>query len=138
MKYLTAAVAACALTVAPSAQADPGQADLESPFSTAGHPFVGTWGAHGERVVVSADGTGTETYGGGTMSFTLGSVPKAQPQTASGNITGGGNAPVGSWVTMQLVDGGRGMLFSAANGDQGFPFCKYVNGDYLNSADCGA
>ena len=99
---------------------------------------MGTWGAHGERVVVNPDGTGIETYRGGAMSFTLGSVPKAQPQTASGVITSGGNAPVGSWVTMQVIDGGRGMLFSAANGDQGFPFCKYVNGDYLNSADCGA
>jgi len=39
---------------------------------------------------------------------------------------------------MQLVDGGRRMLFGMANGDQQFPFCKYVGGSPVNSADCRA
>ena len=70
------------------------------------------------------------------MTFKLGSVQ--QPQTAYGNVVSGGNSPVGSYVTMQLVDGGNGMLFSAAGGDNNFPFCKYVGGSPVNSADCGA
>jgi hypothetical protein len=49
-----------------------------------------------------------------------------------------GIMPVGSYVTMQLVDRGNGMLFSMGGGDQGFPFCKVVGGSYVNSADCGA
>jgi hypothetical protein len=49
-----------------------------------------------------------------------------------------GIMPVGSYVTMQLVDGGNGMLFSMGGGDQGFPFCKIVDGSKANSADCGA
>jgi hypothetical protein len=55
-----------------------------------------------------------------------------------GNITSGGKAEHGSYVTITLVDGGRGVLLSVANGDNGFPFCKIVNGGKVNSADCGA
>ena len=44
----------------------------------------------------------------------------------------------GGYVTMQLVDGGNGMLFSVANGDNNFPSCKVVGDGYANSADCGA
>ena len=61
-----------------------------------------------------------------------------QPITAQGNITGGGRAEPGSWVSMQLVDGGTGMRFGMANGDQQFQFCKYVGGSPVNSADCRA
>lgn len=133
---LVPAVLSAGIACAPLAQADPGQAGLSQPFSQAGGPFIGSWGAHKERVVVNADGSGTETYSGGTMSFKLGSVQ--QPQTAYGNVVSGGNSPVGSYVTMQLVDGGNGMLFSAGGGDNNFPFCKMVNGSSVNSADCGA
>ena len=58
--------------------------------------------------------------------------------TAMGNIVSGGNAEPGSYVAFKLVDGGRGLIVDIAKGDQAFPFCKYVNGGYLNSADCGA
>jgi hypothetical protein len=44
----------------------------------------------------------------------------------------------GAFVTVQLVDGGNGMLFSAGGGDTEFPSCKVVNSNYANRADCGA
>ncbi|TAM64730.1 hypothetical protein [Mycobacterium sp.] len=130
------AVLAAGIACAPVGQADPGQAGLSQPFSQAGGPFVGDWGAHKERVVVNSDGSGTETYSGGTMMFKLSSVQ--QPQTAYGSVISGGNGPAGSFVTIQLVDGGNGMLFSAGGGDTNFPFCKYVGGSPVNRADCGA
>jgi hypothetical protein len=104
-------------------------------------PFVGQWGAHGESLTVNADGTGSEIYNGGSVNFRISGVQPPPPQpdhTAYGNITSGGKAAVGSYVTMTLVDGGQGLLLSVANGDTNFPFCKRVNGDYANSADCGA
>jgi hypothetical protein len=119
----------------PMAQADPGQAGLSQPFSVASGPFVGEWGAHGEGLTINADGTAVETTRQGTVNFRLSSVqgPPSQPDTtAYGNIPGGG------YATVTLVDGGRGLTLSIANGDNGFPFCKRVNGAYLNSADCGA
>ncbi|MGB7871510.1 MAG: hypothetical protein WBM01_25150 [Mycobacterium sp.] len=140
MKTLIAvALLALSLLAAP-AYADPcnNQACLSQPFSVAGGPYVGEWVAHGERVVVSPDGSGTEVSNYGTVTFKMGSVSTDQPITAQGNITGGGRAEPGSWVSMQLVDGGRGMLFGMANGDQQFPFCKSVGGSPVNSADCGA
>lgn len=142
MKHLLAlAVSVAAITIAPSANAEPctNQACLSQPFSVAGAPYVGHWGAHGETVVVNADGSGVETYNGGTMTFTMATVSTDQPITAEGHITGGGHAPPGSWVTMQLVDGGKGMLFGAANGDRQFPFCRQqADGSAVNSMDCGA
>ncbi len=129
------------LAFAAPVHADPGQAGLSQPFSVAGGPFVGQWGAHGESMTINADGTGSETYRGGSVNFRLGSVqgPPSQPDTtAYGNITGGGNAQPGSYVTVTLVDGGQGVTLSVANGDNGFPFCKIVNGSKVNSADCGA
>jgi hypothetical protein len=142
------AVLAAGIACAPLAQADPGQAGLSQPFSVAGGPFVGQWGAHGESMTINADGTGSETYGkgpqgmgGGSVNFRLGSVqgPPSQPDTtAYGNITSGGNAPPGSYATVTLVDGGHGVTLSIANGDNGFPFCKIVNGSKANNADCGA
>jgi hypothetical protein len=41
-----------------------------------------------------------------------------QPITAFGNVVSAGSMPVGSYVTMQLVDGGNGMLFCMGGGDQ--------------------
>jgi hypothetical protein len=104
-------------------------------------PFIGQWGAHGERLTVNADGSGSETYSGGSVNFQISNVQPPPPQpdhTAYGHITSGGKAEVGSYVTITLVDGGQGALLSVANGDNQFPFCKMVNGSYLNSADCGA
>ena len=128
-----------ALVVAPVGHADPcnNQACLQNPFSEAGGPYVGDWGAHGEHVVVDADGSGTETSNYGTVNFRMTFVSTEQPITVSGNVTGGAKE-VGSYVTMQLVDGGNGMLFSMGGGDQNFPFCKMVGGSDVNSADCGA
>jgi hypothetical protein len=92
------------------AQADPcnNQACPQSPFSQAGGPYVGDWGAHGEHVVVNADGSGTETSNYGTVNFRMTFVSTSDP-TASGNVTGG--AKQAGYVTMQLVDSGNGMLF---------------------------
>jgi hypothetical protein len=104
-------------------------------------PFIGQWGAHGEHLIVNPDGTGSETYNGGSVNFRISGVQPPPPQpdhTAYGNITSGGKAETGSYVTITLVDGGNGVLLSVANGDQNFPFCKVVNGSYVNSADCAA
>ena len=104
-------------------------------------PFVGEWQAHGERMTINADGTGTEVYNGGTVNFQITGVQPPPPQpdhTAYGHITSGGKAQPGSYVTITLVDGGQGALLSVAGGDSGFPFCKVVNGSYANGADCGA
>jgi hypothetical protein len=133
-----AAAMAAAIAGAPMAQADPcnNQACLDTPFSQAGGPYVGNWGAHNEHVVVNADGSGTETSNYGTVNFRMTFVSTSDP-TASGNVTGGAKQ-AGGYVTMQLVDSGNGMLFSMGGGDQNFPFCKIVGGSYANSADCGA
>lgn len=133
------AVLATAIACTPLAQADPNQADLTKPFSVAGAPFVGQWGAHGESVTVNPDGSGVETARRGTMNFKLGFVQTSTSpwDTAYGNVTSGFLEP-GAFVTLQLVDGGQGMTFSAGGGDNGFPFCKIVNGDKVNSFDCGA
>lgn len=132
-------VVAAGIACAPLAQADPGQAGLSKPFSAAGGPFIGQWGAHGETVTVNADGSGVETARLGTMNFKLGSVQTSTTpwDTAYGNVTSGFLEP-GAFVTLQLVDGGHGMTFSAGGGDNGFPFCKIVNGSKMNSYDCGA
>jgi hypothetical protein len=133
-----AAALAAAVACAPMGQADPcnNQACLQKPFSETGGPYVGNWGAHGEHVVVNADGSGTETSNYGTVNFRMTFVSTSDP-TASGNVTGGAKQ-VGSYVNMQLVDSGNGMLFSMGGGDQNFPFCKLVGGSAVNSADCGA
>ena len=127
--------------VAASAIADPGQAGLSQPFSVAGGPFLGQWGAHGEEMTINADGTGAETYRGGSVTFRLVSVqgPPSQPDTtAYGTVTSGGNALPGSYAAVTLTDWGRGVTLSIANGDNGFPFCKIDNSSYVNTADCGA
>lgn len=130
---------AVAITGAPTTQADPGQAGLGRPFSEAGGPFVGVWYAHGEKVGVNADGTGMETSGAGLVNFRLTTVQTSTSpwDTAYGNVTGGNLEP-GSFVTIQLVDSGQGMLFSAGGGDTNFPFCKIIKGQKVNSSDCGA
>ena len=153
---ITGVAALAAIACAPLAHADGGdQAAISRPWSVAGAPFVGNWGAHEERLTINADGTSTETYNDrsscpnapmagcgvtGTVNFRLSTVQttKTPWDTAYGNLTSGGKAPVGSYVTIQLVDGGNGALLSVANGDNGFPFCKIVNGSGVNSADCGA
>jgi hypothetical protein len=135
------AVLAASIACVPVAQADPGggQAALQKSWAEAGGPFIGEWGAHKERVVVNADGTGIETSNYGTVNFTLGSVQTSTNpwDTAYGNVTSG-SLERGAFVTLQLVDGGRGMNFSAGGGDNNFPFCKIVNGAKVNSDDCGA
>lgn len=131
MKVTIPAVIAASIACAPIAGADvPGLG-----------PFVGHWGAHGEGLTINPDGTGTETYRGGSVNFQINNVQPPPPQpdhTAYGHITSGGNAQPGSYVAITLVDGGQGALLTVANGDTGFPFCKIINGNYLNSADCGA
>jgi hypothetical protein len=75
------------------------------------------------------------------VNFRISGVQPPPPQpdhTAYGNITSGGNAPPGTYVTITLVDGGNGVLLSVAGGDNGFPFCTIVNGSKVNSDDCGA
>jgi hypothetical protein len=128
---LAPAVLAVGIACAPLAQADvPGLG-----------PFVGQWVAPGESLTVNADGSGTETYDGGSVNFQIGGVQPPPPQpdyTAYGNITSGGYVERGSYVAITLVDDGQGVLLSVANGDSGLPFCKIVDGSKVNSADCGA
>jgi hypothetical protein len=139
---LMAGVVALALTIFTSpVHADPGggPAALTRPFAQAGGPFIGDWTAHGEKVTVTADGTGVETSRYGTTNFMLDFVETSNHpwDTASGNVTGG-SLDRGAFVTIMLVDGGSGMTFSAGGGDNNVPFCKIVNGNTVNSADCGA
>ncbi len=100
-------------------------------------PFVGQWGAHGESLTINADGTAVETARLGTVNMSF--------RTADGNSATGGvtsstipNVSPGVQAGTTLVDGGRGLLLTVTGGDNGFPFCKMVNGSYVNSADCGA
>jgi hypothetical protein len=135
-----AASALAAITFTPLVHATPDdQAGLSRPFSQAGGPFIGDWGAHGEHVTVNGDGSGVETSRYGTLNFSLGSVQTSTNpwDTAYGNVTSG-FLQRGAFVTLQLQDGGKGMAFSAGGGDSMFPFCKIVNGNKVNSADCGA
>jgi hypothetical protein len=141
-KLLIGGVAALAATTfALPAQADPGggQAALTRSFAEAGGPFIGHWGAHGESVTVDGDGSGVEIASRGTLNFRLSTVQTSTSpwDTAYGNVTRG-FLERGAFVTMQLVDGGQGMAFSAGGGDSNFPYCKYVGGSPVNSADCGA
>ncbi|MBV9320653.1 MAG: hypothetical protein JO106_12220 [Mycobacterium sp.] len=136
-KSLVAALCIVAAAVAPVAQAEPGggQASLGQPFSEAGGPFVGSWHAHGEGLTINPDGSAVEVTNTRTVNFRFTYVqgPPSQPDT-----TAYGNQPDGSYATATLVDGGRGLTLSVAGADQGFPFCKMVSGNKVNSADCGA
>jgi len=138
---LIPAVVAAGIACTPVAQADPcnTQACLQKSFAEAGGPFIGSWGAHGEGVTVNADGSGVETSRRGTLNFQLNSVQTSTApwDTAYGGVESGFLQP-GAFVTIRLVDGGRGMAFSAGGGDNDFPFCKIVNDSKVNSADCGA
>jgi hypothetical protein len=128
------------LLLAPHSHADPNQSDLSRPFGQYADKFVGTWRAHGEVVTIDADGSGTETASRGTLNFKLPFVqqgPSGAWDYALGNVVSG-FLQRGAFVSVQLVDGGKGMLFSAGGGDNGFPFCKMVNGSAANSFDCGA
>jgi hypothetical protein len=86
-------------------------------------------------LTINADGSAVETTRMGTNNFRFSYVqgPPSQPDT-----TAYGNLPNGGYATATLVDGGRGLTLSVAGGDNGFPFCKMVNGSSLNSFDCGA
>jgi hypothetical protein len=136
-----AAAIAAALFIAPRAHADPNQADLARPFSQYADNFAGNWGAHKETVVINTDGTGTETADRGVLHFKLPFVQQDPHGVwgtyALGNVTDG-FLERGAYVSVQLVDGGNGMQFSAGGGDQNFPFCKMVGGSAVNSYDCGA
>jgi hypothetical protein len=138
---LTPNVLAVGFVYAPLAQADPGggQAALQKSFAEARGPFIGSWGAHGEGVTVNADGSGFETSRRGTLNFNLGAVQTSTTpwDTAYGNVVSG-LLERGAFVTLQLVDGGKRMNFSAGGGDTNVPFCKIVNGSKVNPDDCGA
>jgi hypothetical protein len=138
---IPAVLLAAVIAGAPTVRACPGQAALSHPFSVAGGPFIGQWGAHGEGLTINADGTAVETYRGGSANIRFNAVqgPPSQPDTtAYGVITGGGMAEPGSYATATLVDSGRGLTLSVANGDNECPFCKMINDTKANSADCGA
>jgi hypothetical protein len=139
-KQIIAAAAVVTAALAPTAHADPGQADLSKPFSQAGQPFVGEWRGHGEVVTINADGSGTEQAGRGQLNFKMGAVQ----QGTDGGWTQGDGFVVsgflerGAFVNMQLVDSGKGVLFSAGGGDSWFPMCHVIGGAAVNPADCGA
>jgi hypothetical protein len=141
MKPLLAAVLVVLATGI--AHADPGdQAGLSKPFAgEAGSPFVGSWRAHGEAVTIEPNGDGTELAGRGQLIFKLGVVMQTDTGgpwlNAQGHVVSG-FLERGAYVSVLLVDNGKGMQFSAGGGDQSFPFCRIVNGDSVNRADCGA
>jgi hypothetical protein len=138
-KIALAGLATAAMIFAPPAVAD-----------VAGiAPFVGSWHAHEEGLVIQPNGNGRETYADkstcpdapaagcgktGTVDFTLTSV---SGDTATGAITAASNSihPTGGPVTIKLVGGGQGLQLSVAGGDKGFPFC---NSNDASHYYCGA
>jgi uncharacterized protein (DUF2147 family) len=137
MNRAIATAFAASIIFTPMAHAEPGggQASLGQPFWQAGGPFVGSWHAHGEGLTINADGSATEVTNTRTLTYRFSYV---QGPPSQSDTTAYGNQPDGSYATATLVDGGRGLTLSVAGADQGFPFCKMVNGNALNSADCGA
>ena len=115
-------------------------------------PFVGSWHAHEEGLVIQPDGHGRETYPdrstcpdapmagcgiAGTVDFMLTSV---SGDTATGAITAASNPkePVGGPVSIKLVGGGQGLNLTVAGGDQGFPFCNSKDNEAASNYYCGA
>lgn len=100
-------------------------------------PYVGQWGAHSEHLIVNADGSGQEIYNGGFVNFQIDGV---DGDTANGRITGT-STPLGrvGWpASLQLVHNGRAVRLYITDGDDGFLFCKMVNGSYVNNSRCGS
>lgn len=97
-------------------------------------PFVGSWRAHREGLVIEASGQGRQTFSGGSVEFMLTSV---SGDTATGTVTTSSNRDStvpGDPVTVTLVGAGRGLQFSRGK-EQQFPYCN------TNSTDqtyCGA
>lgn len=86
-------------------------------------PFVGSWRAHGESLVIAANGHGQHSYSNGMESFTLTAV---SGNTATGTVdrsTNPNGAVSGDPVTVTLVGNGQGLQFSAGK-EQQFPYCK--------------
>jgi hypothetical protein len=115
-------------------------------------PFVGSWHAHEEGLVIQPDGHGRETYPdrstcpdapmagcgiAGTVDFKLTSV---SGDTATGAITAASSPKesIGGPVSIKLVGGGQGLNLTVAGGDQGFPFCNSNDNDAASHYYCGA
>jgi hypothetical protein len=97
-------------------------------------PFVGSWHAHKESLVIDASGHGHQTFSGGSVDFTLTSV---SGDTATGSVTASSNtnstAP-GDAVTVTLVGNGQGLQLSRGM-EQQFPYC---NANATTQIYCGA
>ena len=121
---LTGAGIGAALLLAPHAAADvPGIG-----------PFVGTWHAHQESLVIDAGGQGHQTFSGGSVDFTLTSV---SGNTATGSVTASSNTSStvpGDPVTVTLVGNGQGLQLSRGQEKQ-FPYC---NNNATTQIYCGA
>ena len=115
-------------------------------------PFVGSWHAHEEVLVIQPNGHGRETYPDrstcpnapmagcgitGTVDFMLTSV---SGDTATGAISAASNPkqPIGGPVSIKLVGGGQGLNLTVAGGDQGFPFCNSKDNQAASQYYCGA
>jgi hypothetical protein len=115
-------------------------------------PFVGSWHAHEERLVIQPDGHGRETYADrsscptapmagcgitGTVDFVLTSV---SGDKATGAITAASNTkqPIGGAVSIKLVGDGQGLNLTVAGGDQGFAFCNSSDNEAASHYYCGA
>jgi hypothetical protein len=115
-------------------------------------PFVGSWHAHEESLVIQPNGHGRETYPdrstcpnapmagcgvAGTVDFALTSV---SGDTATGAVTAASNPkhPSGGPVSIKLVGGGQGLNLTVAGGDQGFPFCNDNDNAAASQYYCGA
>jgi hypothetical protein len=97
-------------------------------------PFVGSWRAHQESLVIEASGHGHQTFSGGSVDFMLTSV---LGNTATGSVTASSdtNSTVpGDPVTVTLVGNGQGLELSRGQEKQ-FPYC---NTNATTQIYCGA
>ncbi len=87
-------------------------------------PFVGTWTAHKERVVIQAGGTAHMSYQGNSFDFTLTSVSNG---VASGSISATSDSfyQVGESVTVKITAGTPNgqLLTMTVGGTQQMPLC---------------
>jgi serine/threonine-protein kinase len=99
-------------------------------------PFVGTWMAHKERLVIQPNGTGHLSYQNNSMDITLTSVSNG---VASGSITATSdpNYQVGESISLQITPGTPNgqLLQQTIGGQQKLPMCDSAA---QSTHQCGA
>ncbi|ORA93804.1 hypothetical protein BST27_28560, partial [Mycobacterium intermedium] len=108
----------------PATPAEPTTTTTTARTGLAGlEPFVGSWHAHRESLVIAANGKGQHSYDMGMENFTITAIAG---DTATGTVDSSSNlngAVPGDPVTVTLVGNGQGLTFSAGK-EQQFPYCK--------------